>query len=60
MYIYISFEILDQKALEDFSDINPYFNRVNHMRSRNLELHFPWQHSTVTTVHLLLLVVHTF
>ena len=52
MYIYILFEMLDQKTLEDFSDIYPLLKRPNHLR----ELLFPGQQSTATTFHSLILI----
>ena len=45
--IHISFETLDWKALEAFSDITA---RGNHPRCRNTRTTFLWQHSTATPV----------
>ena len=38
--IYISFEMLDQKALEDFNDIYLELKRPNHQRCRNIRTTF--------------------
>ena len=38
--IYISFKMLDQKALEEFNDIYLYLKRHNHQRCRNIRTTF--------------------
>ena len=49
--------MLDQKALEDFVDMNPLLKRPNYQRCRNIITTFPWQHSNATTFHSFILVV---
>ena len=57
--IYNSFHLLDQKALEDLSDMFPQLKRPNHLRRRNIRTTFSWQQSTATPVHSSILVVPT-
>ena len=50
--------MLNQKALEDFSDIDQYLKIPNHLQSRNIRITFSMANSTATcmTVHVLMLV----
>ena len=49
--------MLDQKALEDFSDIDQYLKIPNHLQSRNIRITFSMANNTATcmTVHVLML-----
>ena len=51
-----SFEMLDWKTLEAFSDITA---RPNHPRCRNTRTTFSWQYSTATPVHSIIMGVPT-